>query len=93
MSIKYGILPIKDIEEIILKIQAYEMAMEESFGKCRTIQQLIEDGEMPHVYFELIAAKENAWTLQSSKRNEKKRKNYLKLTRDYSRIAKPDKTE
>lgn len=67
MSTKYGILPIGDIEEIILKIQAYEMAMEESFGKCRTIQQLIEDGEMPHVYFELIAAKENAWEQMQEK--------------------------
>ena len=54
---KYAILPIKDIEELILKIQAYEMAMEEHFGKCRTIQQLINEGEMPGIYRELIAAK------------------------------------
>ena len=92
MSTKYGILPVKFIEDLIVKIQIYEMALDESFGPCRTIEQLKEDDELPDYYFELIAAKENAWTLESSKRNEKKRKNVLKVTRDYSRIAEPDKT-
>ena len=91
-SIKYGILPIKVIDELILKIQAYEMALEENFGQCTTIQQPIEDAEMPDVYHELIAAKQNAWTLEKSERNEKKRKSIMKVTRDYSRIAEPDKT-
>ena len=91
-SIKYGILPIKVIDELILKIQAYEMALEENSGRSTTIQEPIEDAEMPDVYHELIAAKQNAWTLESSKRNEKKRKSVLKVTRDYSRIAEPDKT-
>lgn len=65
-SIKYGILPIRVIEGLILGIQAYKMALDESSGQCRTIQQLIEDDEMPDYYFELIAAKENAWTLEST---------------------------
>lgn len=91
-SIKYGILPIKVIDELILKIQAYEMALEENSGRSTTIQEPIEDAEMPDVYHELIAAMENAWTLEKSERNEKKRKSIMKLTRDYSRIAEPDKT-
>lgn len=92
MSTKYGILPIKVIDELILKIQAYEMALEENSGRSTTIQEPIEDAEMPDVYHELIAAMENAWTLEKSERNEKKRKSIMKLTRDYSRIAEPDKT-
>ena len=91
-SIKYGILPIKVIDELILKIQAYEMALEENSGRSTTIQEPIEDAEMPDVYHELIGAKVNAWTLEKSERNEKKRKSIMKLTRDYSRIAEPDKT-
>ena len=65
-SIKYGILPIRVIDELILKIQAYEMALEKNSGRSTTIQQLIEDDKMPDYYFELIAAKENAWTLEST---------------------------
>ena len=82
MSIKYGILPLETVEEIILKIQGYEMAMEESFGQCRTIQQLIEDGEMPDVYFELLAAKKNAWTLKSLEQNYTKGVSKMNLSRD-----------
>jgi hypothetical protein len=90
---KYAILPLPLIEELILKIQAYEMAMEESFGNCRTIQQLVEDGEMPGIYRELIAAKENTWELESSEQNYKESTSKMKLTRPSSiRLAKPDKT-
>ena len=93
---KYAILPIKDIEELILKIQAYEMAMEEHFGKCRTIQQLINEGEMPGIYRELIAAKKNAWELESSEQNYKEEVRKIVLVAPLGlpqfRFAEPDKT-
>lgn len=93
MSIKYALLPLNIIEELILKLQGYEMAMEETFGHCRTIQQLIEDGEMPHVYFELIGAKENAWGLESSEQNYKEGTSKMKFSRPSGiRIAELNKT-
>ena len=90
---KYAILPIKDIEELILKIQAYEMAMEEHFGKCRTIQQLVEDGEMPGIYRELLGAKENTWELESSEQNYAEGESKMVLVRTSGLcFAEPDKT-
>ena len=96
MSKKYAILPIKDIEELILKIQAYEMQMEETFGQCRTIQQLVEAGEMPGIYRELLGAKENTWELESSEQNYKEEVRKMVLVTPLGlpqfRFAEPDKT-
>ena len=81
MNTKYAVFPIKTIEELILKIQAYEMALEESSGQCRTLYQLIDDGEMPDVYWQLIGAKANPWTTETLECNEKGQANVMKLTR------------
>ena len=91
-SIKYGILPIRMIEELIQVIESHEALKDQMYGECRNAEEIKEDGDLPDLYFELIAAKQNAWTLEKSERNEKKRKSIMKLTRDYSRIAEPDKT-
>ena len=88
MSIKYGILPIHTIERLILMTEAAQ-----AFVHRRTVEELIKDGEMPHVYFELIAAKENAWTLESSEHDYKEGEAKMKFTRKSDiRFAEPDKT-
>jgi hypothetical protein len=88
MSIKYGILPIHTIERLILMTEAAQ-----AFVHRKSVDELIEDGEMPHVYFELIAAKENAWDLESSEHDYKDGTSKMKLTRPSGiRIAEPDKT-
>ena len=88
MSIKYGILPIHTIERLILMTEAAQ-----AFVHRRTVEELIEDGKMPHVYFELIAAKENAWTLESQEQNYKNGVSKMNFSRDSNiRIAEPGKT-
>ncbi len=88
MSIKYGILPLETIEKLILKIEAAQV-----FVHGKSVDELIEDGEMPHVYSELIAAKLNSWDLESSEHDYKDGTSKMKLTRPSGiRIAEPDKT-
>lgn len=88
MSIKYGILPIHTIERLILMIEAAQ-----AFVHRRSVEELIEDGQMPHVYSELIAAKLNSWDLESSEHDYKDGSSKMKFTRPSGiRIAEPDKT-
>lgn len=88
MSIKYAILPMNYIEELILRIEAGE-----AFVKRKSVRQLNEDGDMPHIYFELLAAKENAWTFEGLDQNYKAGISKIELSRPSAiRIAEPDKT-
>lgn len=88
MSKKYAILPLETVEHLILMIEAAQ-----AFVHRRAIQELIEDGQMPYCYLELIAAKKNAWDLESSEHDYKQGTSKMKFTRPSGiRIAEPDKT-
>ena len=57
---KYAILPLETVEHLILMIEAAQ-----AFVHGRSVKELVDDGQMPYCYLELIAAKENAWNLES----------------------------
>lgn len=86
---KYAILPLETVEHLILMIEAAQ-----AFVHGRSVKELVDDGQMPYCYLELIAAKTNAWTLESSEHCYKEGTSKMKFTRPSGiRIAEPDKTE
>lgn len=88
MGKKYAILPIETVEHLILMIEAAQ-----AFIHGKSAHELIEDGQMPYCYLELIAAKKNAWDLESSEHDYKEGTSKMKFTRPSGiRIAEPGKT-
>lgn len=85
---KYAILPLETVEHLILMIEAAQ-----AFVHRRSVDELVEDGQMPYCYLELLAAKTNAWILESSEHCYKEGTSKMNFSRPSGiRFAEPDKT-